>query len=184
MSRIGKQPIKVPGKVKVALQGRHLLVEGPLGKLETVLDALVAVESQEGVILVKPSDQSREASCRQGLFRNLIRNMVEGVEVGYKKELEINGVGYRAEVKGPVLNLTLGFSHPIEFKIPAGIKVQVEKQTRLQISGASKALVGETAAQIRQLRPPEPYKGKGIKYADEVIKKKVGKAAVASGGGK
>lgn len=182
MSRIGKQPVKIPEKVKVSLQEGRLLVEGPLGKLEQILDPLVSVDITGGSLLVKARDATKLASCRQGLMRNLIRNRVEGVAVGYKKELEINGVGFRAEVKGQSLVLNLGFSHPVEFPIPAGIKVHVEKQTRVQISGAAKDLVGETASRIRKLRPPEPYKGKGIKYVEEVVRRKVGKAAVTAGG--
>jgi large subunit ribosomal protein L6 len=184
MSRIGKQPIPVPGKVKAAVVGDRLLVEGPLGKLEQLLDPSVEVVQENSVLHVRSKGQDREARARHGLMRSLIQNMVEGVTKGYDKELEITGVGYRAEVKGEQLNLTLGFSHPVVFSIPTGIKIQVEKQVRLKISGASKGLVGETAAEIRKLRLPEPYKGKGIKYADEIIKKKVGKAAVGAGGGK
>ena len=184
MSRIGKQPIQVPEKVKVSVQEGRVHVEGPGGKLELLLDPLVTVAIENGIIRVAPREPSVEASCRQGTMRSIIRNMVEGVSQGFKKDLEINGVGYRAEVKGDRLNLAVGFSHPVEFPIPAGIKIQVEKQVKLQVSGSSRQLVGETAARIRKIRPPEPYKGKGIKYADEVIRRKVGKAAVASGGGK
>ncbi len=184
MSRVGKQPIKIPEKVKVALAEGSVRVEGPLGKLERIVDPCLTVEVKEGQIFIKRREETGLVRCRQGLYRNLIRNMVDGVSAGFKKELEINGVGYRAEVKGETLNLTLGFSHLIEFPIPPGIKIQVDKQVRLVLSGFSKELVGETAAKIRKLRPPEPYKGKGIKYASEVIRRKVGKAAVASGGGK
>ncbi|MBI2981494.1 MAG: 50S ribosomal protein L6 [Deltaproteobacteria bacterium] len=184
MSRIGKQPIKVPEKVKVTLQNDRVLVEGPLGKLEQVIDPMTSVLLKEGVLTVSPKGELSEAGMRHGLMRNLICNMVEGVTHGFKKDLEINGVGYRAEVKGNSLNMTLGFSHPIEFPVPQGIKIQVEKQVRLQVSGISKALVGETAARIRKLRLPEPYKGKGIKYLEEVIHRKVGKAAAGAGGAK
>ncbi|MBI2083841.1 MAG: 50S ribosomal protein L6 [Deltaproteobacteria bacterium] len=184
MSRIGKQPIKIPEKVKVAVQGDRVLVEGPLGKLQQELDSMTTIALKEGVLTVSPKEELREARMRQGLMRNLIRNMVDGVTQGFKKELEINGVGYRAEVKGDTLNLTLGFSHPVIFPIPQGIKIQVEKQVKLQVSGVSKALVGETSARIRKLRPPEPYKGKGIKYVSEIIRRKVGKAVVGAGGGK
>lgn len=184
MSRIGKQPISVPEKVKVNLKEQQIFVEGPLGKLEKRIDPLVEVFLEQGKILVKPRDVSTEARARHGMMRNLICNMVAGVTEGFKKELEIKGVGYKAEVKGAVLNLSLGFSHPVEFPIPTGIKIHVEKQVNLQVSGSSRELVGETAARIRKIRPPEPYKGKGIKYQDEIIRRKVGKAAVGSGGGK
>ena len=184
MSRIGKIPVKIPEKVKVSLtkEDSLFLAEGPLGKMQVVLDPLLEITVVEGQILVKRREETREGRCRQGLIRNLIRNAVEGVSQGYKKELDINGVGFRAEVKGVNLMLTLGFSHSIEFPIPQGIKIAVEKQTHLTVSGISKHLVGETSAMIRKLRPPEPYKAKGIKYSDEIIRRKVGKAAVASGG--
>lgn len=184
MSRIGKQPIKIPEKVKVLVQGDKVLVEGPLGKMDQALDPFTTVVLKDAVLTVSPKEEDRESKMRQGLMRSLIRNMVEGVTQGFKKELEINGIGYRAEVKGNLLNMTLGFSHPVEFPIPQGIKIQVDKQVKLQVSGVSKALVGETTARIRKLRPPEPYKGKGIKYVDEVIVRKVGKAVVGAGGGK
>ena len=181
MSRIGKKPIKVPEKVKVTIQNDRILVEGPLGKLEQAIVPMTSICLKDQVLTVSPKGELPEAGMRHGLMRKLLNNMVEGVTQGFKKDLEINGVGYRAEVKGSNINMTLGLSHPIEFPIPQGIKVQIEKQVKLQISGVSKALVGETAARIRKLRPPEPYKGKGIKYLDEVIRRKVGKAAVASG---
>ncbi len=184
MSRVGKMPIKIPEKVKAALQGTLIKVEGPLGKTEVTLDPILEISIVDGIIHVKRKDESREARARQGLIRNLIRNAVEGVHQGFKRELDITGVGFRAEVKGHKLVMALGFSHPIEFDIPAGIKVGVDKLTHLVVSGFSKQLVGETAALIRKYRQPEPYKGKGVRYSDEVIKRKVGKSAVASGGGK
>lgn len=184
MSRIGKMPVKVPEKVKVSVKEGALLAEGALGKMEVALDPLLEVTVANGQILIKRREETSLGRCRQGLIRNLIRNAVEGVHQGYKKELDIIGVGFRAEVKGSSLILTLGFSHPVDFPIPQGIKVLVEKQTHLTISGPSRELVGETAAKIRKLREPEPYKGKGIRYSNEVIRKKVGKSAVASGGGK
>lgn len=184
MSRIGKQPIKIPEKVKINLKDALLMAEGPLGKQEVLIDPYVEVSIADGTIVVKRKEETREGRCHHGLMRNLIHNAVEGVSKGYKKELDITGVGFRAEVKGSHLMMTLGFSHPIEFPIPPGIKIAVDKQTHLVVSGASKHLVGETAACIRKLREPEPYKGKGIRYSDEVIRRKVGKSAVASGGGK
>src|SRR3989338_94014 len=184
MSRVGKLPVKVPDKVKVALEGGVFHAEGPLGKIALPVDPLIEVSVVEGTITAKRREESPLARCRQGLIRNLIRNAVEGVSQGYRKDLDITGVGFRAEVKGTHLHLTLGYSHPVEFPIPAGIKIAVDKQTHLSVAGFSKELVGETAARIRKLRKPEPYKGKGIRYSDEVIRRKVGKAAVASGGGK
>lgn len=184
MSRVGKMPIPVPEKVKVDIKGGSCTVTGPLGTLALSIDPIVEIVIADGKILVKEKESSAMADSRHGLMRNLIRNMVEGVTKGFKRELEINGVGYKAEVKGSILQLNLGFSHVIEFPIPPGIKIGVDKQVRLNITGASKELVGEVAAKIRKLKLPEPYKGKGIKYAEEIIIRKVGKSAVASGGGK
>lgn len=184
MSRIGKLPVKVPEKIKVSLSGGIFHAEGPLGKLEVPLDPILEVSVADGSVVVKRRDESAMARCRQGLIRNLIRNAVEGVGQGFKKDLDITGVGFRAEVKGSSLVMTLGFSHSVEFPIPPGIKIAVEKQTHLTVSGFSKQVVGETAARIRKLREPEPYKGKGIRYSNEVIRRKVGKAAVGAGGGK
>lgn len=184
MSRIGKLPVKIPEKVKTNLLGPLFQVEGPLGRLSVAVDPLLEVTIAEGIILVKRREESREARARQGLIRNLIRNAVDGVSLGFKKDLDITGVGFKAEVKGGVLQMSLGFSHPVAYPIPEGIKIAVDKLTHLTVTGVSKELVGETAARIRKLKKPEPYKGKGIRYSDEVIRRKVGKAAVASGGGK
>lgn len=184
MSRVGKMPIKIPDKVKVILEEKRVRAEGPLGKMEVALDPLLDVKITDGTLVVSRKDESIGARCRHGLIRNLIRNAVEGVSQGYKRELDITGVGFRAEVKGANLVMTLGYSHSVEFPIPQGIKIAVEKLTHLTISGFAKDVVGETAACIRKLRLPEPYKGKGIRYSDEVIRRKVGKSAVASGGGK
>lgn len=188
MSRVGKMPIQIPDKVKVDLKGGDCVVAGPLGTLKMLIDPYVEVAVVDGKIVLKEKNASPESgpsvsNARHGLMRNLIRNMVEGVSKGFKRELEINGVGYKAEVKGNILLLNLGFSHSIEFPIPTGIKIVVDKLVRLAISGASKDLVGEVAARIRKLKKPEPYKGKGIKYVEEVIIRKVGKSA-ATGGGK
>ena len=184
MSRIGKLPIKIPEKVKTHLSQLACTVEGPLGKIEVLLDPVVSVAVVDGNLVVTRRSEESEARCRQGLIRNLLNNAVTGVHQGYKRELDITGVGFRAELKGKNLVLALGFSHAIEFAIPEGIKIAVDKLTHLVISGISKQLVGETAAKIRKLRAPEPYKGKGVRYSDEVIRRKVGKSAVASGGGK
>ncbi len=184
MSRIGKKPVKLSAKIKVTLKDGILHVDGPLGKLQVSTDPVLEISIADGQILVTRKEETRLASARQGLIRNLIRNAVEGVETGFKRELDITGVGFRSEVKGNILTMTLGYSHLVEFPIPQGIKIAVEKQTHLTVSGSSKELVGETAARIRKLRPPEPYKGKGVRYSDEIIRRKVGKAAVGSGGGK
>lgn len=178
MSRVGKAPIQIPEKVSVTVQGGEVQVKGPLGMLSVGLLDEIDVKVADGqVALARKSEEKEVRSCH-GLLRNLIHNMVIGVSEGYKKDLEINGVGYRAEVKDKDLVMTLGFSHPVKFPIPDGIKISVNKQTALTVEGINKQLVGETAARIRQLRPPEPYKGKGIKYAEEVIKRKAGKSAV------
>lgn len=175
MSRIGKKPIAIPGGVKVALKGSTIEVQGPKGKLDRVLTDKVNVNVGADEILVERQDGDK-GTALQGLTRTLIANMVEGVTNGFEKQLEINGVGYRAELKGKVLNLALGYSHPIEYPLPEGISVEVEKQTKVAVKGIDKELVGATAAKIRSFRAPEPYKGKGIKYADERIVRKAGKA--------
>ena len=184
MSRVGKSPIKIPDKVKIVLEGSRVRAEGPLGKVDVAIDPLLEIKVMDGAIIISRRDESIQARSRHGLIRNLVRNAVEGVSQGYKRELDITGVGFKAEVKGTNLLMSLGYSHPVEFQIPAGIKIAVEKLTHLTISGFAKNVVGETAACIRKLRLPEPYKGKGIRYSDEVIRRKVGKSAVASGGGK
>lgn len=186
MSRVGKKPIEIPKGVNVTLEGTSLKIKGAKGELSLQLPNLGYVDASvaDNNIVVKRKDDSREARTEHGLVRALIANMVKGVTEEFKKELDIVGVGYRGELKGNVLNLSLGYSHPVEFAIPKGIKIAVEKMTHLTISGADKELVGETAARIRRLRSPEPYKGKGIKYTDEVIKRKVGKAAVGAGAAK
>lgn len=187
MSRTGKKPVVLPEKVKAYTGEGCLFVEGPLGKSRVVENPRLEVSLSAGQIVIKRRDESREAGEAHGMFRSLVQNMVYGVSAGFKKNLEIEGLGYRAEVKGSALHMTLGFSHPVFFAIPQGIKIAVEKQTRLTITGNDKILVGQVAADIRSLRPPEPYKGKGIRYEGEVIERKVGKAAAtagATGGGK
>ncbi len=183
MSRIGKQQIQIPNGVKVALEGRTVKVKGPGGALELELMPEVNLEVTDTSVKVLRVDDSREARSLHGLVRSLVANMVKGVSDGFEKKLEIVGVGYKADVKGDVVNLTLGYSHPLSYKLPAGIKVTIDKQTSISIKGADKQAVGQVAADIRFMRKPEPYKGKGIKYADEVIRKKAGKAGKAAGGG-
>ena len=178
MSRIGKAPIKIPEKVTVTVQGVEVQVKGPQGQLSLRIPDAIKVNVADGSIEVSREGEDRDIRARHGLTRKLIQNMVTGVTDGFTKTLEIVGVGYRADVKGQLLSLTLGFSHPVEYPIPEGIAVKVNKQTEVVISGMDRQLVGEMAARVRRLRPPEPYKGKGIKYANEVIIRKAGKSAV------
>ena len=178
MSRIGKLPIEIPSGVNVNLRGLEIEVSGSKGTLKRELPSGVKVEVTDGIIAVSPADTSRKGRALHGLTRTLINNMVVGVTNGYTKVLEISGVGYRADVKGDTLNLSLGYSHPIEFKLPKGIQASVDKQNRITLTGIDKELLGLTAAKIRDFRRCEPYKGKGIRYADEVVRRKVGKAGV------
>lgn len=180
MSRIGKKPIEIPSGVKVAITDGHVRVEGPKGKLSLELNKDVKVQIKDGKVIVESIDPENVGTSAQGLTRTLISNMIHGVTKQFKKELTIVGVGYRAEVKGKEVVFTLGFSHPINMKIPEGLSVAVDKQVGVEITGADKYMVGEFASNIRKLRPPEPYKGKGILYKGEVIKRKEGKAAAAA----
>jgi large subunit ribosomal protein L6 len=183
MSRIGKLPIPIPQGVKVKLDGSAVHVEGPKGKLDFTVDSSMSIETSDGKIVVKRNDDTRRSRGVHGLTRKLIANMVHGVHQGFSQVLEINGVGYRAEVKGAVINLALGYSHPIVFQLPEGISAKVDKQTVITLEGVDRQLLGETASMIRGLRPPEPYKGKGVKYAEETIRRKAGTAAGATGAG-
>jgi large subunit ribosomal protein L6 len=176
MSRIGKLPIAVPKGVTVSIDGQTVRVKGPKGELTRTIatDITVALEN-DTVKVTRPSDESRHKSLH-GLTRTLVANMVEGVTKGYQKTLEISGVGYKAEVRPFGLQLALGFSHPVQYKAPVGIKLTAPQPTSIVIDGADKEIVGQVAAELRNLRPPEPYKGKGIKYAGEQIRRKAGKA--------
>ncbi len=158
-------------------------MEGPKGKLDFTVDSAVSLETEDGKIVVKRNDDSRRSRGIHGLTRKIVANMVNGVSQGFSQVLEINGVGYRAEVKGAVINLALGYSHPIVFQLPEGVSAKVDKQTVITLEAIDRQLLGEVAAMIRDLRPPEPYKGKGVKYAEETIRRKAGKAAGATGGG-
>jgi large subunit ribosomal protein L6 len=162
--------------VKVDYQPPRLTVKGGKATLERVIHPKVILELNDGVIKVTPADESREARALWGLFRTLVFNMVVGVSEGFTKVLDVVGIGYRAEAKGQTLNLALGYSKPVEFPLPEGVTAEVDKQNRITLRSADKELLGQTAADVRALRPPEPYKGKGIKYSDEVIQRKVGKA--------
>ncbi len=180
MSRIGKSPIEVPEKVEVSIQeassGYTVNVKGPLGELSRTFRPEVIITQDGNTITVARKREDRVSRSLHGLSRTLLNNMVVGVDKGFEKKLEINGVGYRAAVQGKVLNLALGFSHPVDIDIPEGIEIKVEKNTNLSIKGYDKQLVGDLSALIRSKRPPEPYKGKGVKYADEKIRRKAGKA--------
>ncbi len=176
MSRIGKRPISIPNKVTVSIDGQAVAVKGPKGELSRVLPAEVEVVQEGETILVKRRDESRSARQRHGLSRTLVANMVEGVSQGFQRRLEIIGVGYRAQVQGKNLVLNVGYSNPVQIEPPDGIQMAVENNTNVIVSGIDKEIVGNTAARIRAVRPPEPYKGKGIRYAGEVVKRKAGKA--------
>jgi len=175
MSRIGKKAVAVPSGVTASLNGADLTVKGPKGELSMTFVPEVTVAQGEDGIQVDPANDTKRARSMWGMQRTLVANMVEGVTSGFSKKLEINGVGYRAQMKGSSLNLQLGFSHDVEFPVPQGIKVETPDQTTIVISGIDKQLVGETAAKIREYRKPEPYKGKGIKYEGEYIFRKEGK---------
>lgn len=178
MSRIGKQPIDIPEKVKIAISGAQVNVEGPQGKLHMTLHPLVNVVVEGKSAVVDRKDESTAAKSVHGLSRTLLSNMIVGVSAGFTKDLEINGVGYRAEMKGNELHMALGYSHPIVYPLPSGIKATVDaKKTTISLSSADKQLLGVTAAKIRSFRPPEPYLGKGVKYAGEKIRRKEGKSA-------
>lgn len=175
MSRIGKRPITIPAKVQVAIDGTNIVVKGPKGELSRTLTPNVSV-SQEGEILqVNRRDETRTSKQLHGLSRTLVANMVEGVSQGFQRRLEIQGVGYRAQLQGRNLVLNMGYSHQVQIEPPEGIQFAVENPTNVIVSGYDKEIVGNTAAKIRAVRPPEPYKGKGIRYAGEVVRRKAGK---------
>jgi large subunit ribosomal protein L6 len=177
MSRIGRKPIPVPAGVDVAIEGQQVRVKGPKGELtHTVAEPINVERDEAGNLAVSRPNDERQAKALHGLSRTLIANMVVGVTDGYRKTLEINGTGYRVTARGTDLEFALGFSHPVTITAPEGITFTVERPTLFHVAGIDKQLVGEVAANIRKLRPPEPYKGKGIKYADEVIRRKAGKA--------
>ena len=177
MSRIGKKPVQLPDKVQFALNGNMISVKGPKGSLERQLHPAVEISINGDFVTVKTDTSNKKKVALQGLFRSLISNMVTGVTNGYEKKLILSGIGYRAEVKGKSLILNVGYSNPVEFKLPDGVSVNVEKNTQVILQGIDKETVGQTAANIRDIRPPEPYKGKGIMYADERIMRKAGKTA-------
>lgn len=187
MSRIGKQPIKIPANVEVKISVDSILVKGPKGEVSRKVHDLVAIEESDGSIIVKPKNDSREARALWGTYRSLVNSMVKGVKDGFEKVLVYEGIGFKSDVKddpstetGKVLELNVGFTHPVRVAAPKGINFKTEKN-QITVSGVDKELVGQTAANIRKVKPPEPYKGKGIRYKDEVIIRKAGKKAVATG---
>ena len=175
MSRIGKQPIAIPAKVKVEVKGQKVFVEGPKGKLNWELPARTSLEVKDGKVVVARNGDDAAAKALHGLSRALVNNMVKGVTDGFMKKLEIHGVGFKAAVQGKIVNLSLGFSHPVTYDIPDQIKVTVEENTKVTIEGPDKQIVGRVASEIRAFYPPEPYKGKGVRYSDERVVRKEGK---------
>jgi large subunit ribosomal protein L6 len=182
VSRIGKLPVAIPAGVKIAVEGGAVRLEGPKGKLQASVPSGVDVKVEGSLLRIERQTEDRKIRALHGLTRKLIANMTQGVSQGFTRVLDINGVGYRAEVKGQEIHMTLGYSHPVVFPLPAGVTAAVERQVIITLSSADRQVLGETAAKLRSLRPPEPYKGKGIKYREEVIKRKAGKAVGSAGG--
>ena len=182
MSKIGKLPVKIEQGVNVEISGQLIKITGPKGTLEKTMPKEVSAEIVDGFVIVKKKGNSKFAASLYGTFRSLIKNMVEGVSKSYTKQLELIGTGFRAEVAGKTLTLTVGYSHPVKIEAPDGISFKVEKMI-VTVEGADREVVGQTAAVIRAVRPPEPYQGKGIKYTDEVVRRKPGKAAAKAAGG-
>lgn len=172
MSRVAKMPIALPDGTAVNITADQIEVKGPLGVLVQALSSLVSLENDAGLIVVKPANESREANAMSGTIRAIVSNMVEGVTKGFEKRLNLVGVGYRAQAQGNLLNLTLGFSHPVVHRVPEGVTCETPSQTEIVIKGIDKQRVGQVAAEVRAYRKPEPYKGKGVRYAGEVIKLK------------
>ena len=181
MSRIGRLPITVPAGVEIAIDGNHVVVTGPRGTLERTIAPQLSLVREDGLLRVERPNDSKQSRELHGLTRTLLNNMVTGVTTGYRKGLEITGVGYRAQLVGRKLQLALGYSHPIEIDPPEGIAFEVETPTRLAVTGIDKELVGHVAARVRATRKPEPYKGKGVRYSGEVIRRKAGKAGKIGG---
>lgn len=184
MSRIGKKPLAVPKEVKIEIKDRTVFVEGPKGKLKRSFPDRILVESKDGQIFVKRVADTKMDKSLHGLYRALISNMIKGVTEGYKKELEIIGVGFKAQIQGNKLSMTLGFSHPVVMEVPEGIKAETPKPTQIVLTGIDKEIIGQIAKEIRAVCPPEPYKGKGIRFLGEFVKKKVGKAQATGGAAK
>jgi len=176
MSRIGKEPVVIPKGVKVQVQGNNVAVEGPKGKLSTVVPEILSLEATAEKILVKRPNDEKQVRSLHGTIRALLNNMITGVSQGFKKELDIVGVGYKAQMKGKNLLLSVGFTHPVEMPVPEGLKVAVPIQTHIVVEGCDRYIVGQFTANVRAVLPPEPYKGKGIRYTGEEVRKKLGKA--------
>jgi large subunit ribosomal protein L6 len=181
MSRIGKKPVSIPQGVTVKVQDNSVYVEGPKGQLTLVLSARIHAEVKDNQVFFTRVSDIKTDKALHGLFRSLVNNMIKGVSDGYVKELEIQGVGFKAQVQGNKLTLNLGFSHPVHYIVPEGVKIEAPKATQLVIRGIDKEKVGEVAAEIRSVYPPEPYKGKGIRYVGEYVRRKVGKAQAQAG---
>jgi len=185
MSRIGKKPVEIPPNTKVEVKGQTVVIEGPKGKLDWTVPSPIKIEVKDGKIVATTSQLDRTGKSRWGLTRSLIANMVRGVNEGYSKQLLVEGVGFRAAVQGQKLQMSLGYSHPVVFQIPKNIKISVadtaDKRPQITIEGADKQMVGEVAARIRRFYPPEPYKGKGIRYVDEQVHRKAGKTVTTAG---
>ena len=179
MSRIGRKPIAIPSGVTVAIEAGRVRAQGPKGALSQPVPAGLSVTVEANQIVVSRASDHRSVRALHGLTRSLVANMVSGVKDGFERKLEIVGIGYRAQMQGKAIQLALGYSHPVFFALPDGVSAEIDKQTLITIRGADKALVGQTAAKLRELRKPNPYKGKGIRYADEVVRRKVGKKAGA-----
>jgi len=175
MSRVAKKPVELPSGVEISVKGQALTVKGPKGALEHDIHVNVAMNQDGNILTFEARDGSKPSRALAGTTRALVGNMVTGVSAGFEKKLELVGVGYRAQAKGSVLNLTLGFSHPVDYAVPEGITVETPSQTEIVVKGVDKQKVGQVAAEIRAYRPPEPYKGKGVKYADEIIMRKEAK---------
>ena len=175
MSRVAKSPVTLPAGVDVTLNGQHLVVKGGKGSLELTAHQNVEVVQQDNVITFAARDGAKQSRALAGTMRSLVNNMVIGVSQGFEKKLLLQGVGYRAAVKGNTINLTLGFSHPVEYELPAGVTAECASQTEIIIRGVDKQVIGQVAAEVRGFRPPEPYKGKGVRYADEVVRRKEAK---------
>jgi large subunit ribosomal protein L6 len=175
MSRIANNPVGIPSGVEVFLNGRELSVKGSKGSLEMTIDNQVDIKHEDDVLMFSAANNGKKSGALAGTYRSLVNNMVVGVSEGFTKALQLQGVGYRAQAQGKKLNLTLGFSHPIEYEIPDGIEVETPSQTELVVKGIDKQLVGQVSAEIRAFRPPEPYKGKGVRYANEHVKRKEAK---------
>lgn len=175
MSRIANNPVSIPKGVEISISGQDLSVKGSKGNLSLTMNELVEISQEEDTLKLKATENSKKSVAMAGTFRSLVNNMVTGVSTGFQKELELQGVGYRAQAQGKKLNLSLGFSHPVVYEAPEGIEIETPSQTQVIVKGIDKQLVGQVSAEIRAFRPPEPYKGKGVRYADEYVKRKEAK---------